>query len=271
MAPLCRPRPNLSCFRCCPPIRPAGHDHLDHRHELSRRFRANTAGLESNLSRPRPISGRFCWALGHLDREGRLIGCLLHPALNQGRDLRQLTGYGAKCARETCPQAQVFAGLDPDLAGAALDLIGPLDSFEFSSPKANPLWRLLLWGGPVLSLTYPAWTAPGSPLGAYLAGHPEPRARAYLLAGLTRRLGRPPSQPDRFEAQAERLVAELRPVLTSPLADQPFVHRLSLEPELGDFLRLGLGLNRLEAWRAEELAGRLEAALDRWAAGHSST
>ena len=143
MNSLCRPHQELSCFRCCPPIRPAGYDHLAHRPQLLRFLSENTAALSQNGPQLRPITGFSCWGLGFLDASERLVGCLLHPARNQGRDQRGLTGYGQKCARELCPQAQVFAALPPLVQEVALSLCQGQDSFAFSSPKANPLWGLL--------------------------------------------------------------------------------------------------------------------------------
>jgi len=271
-ASLCRPRPDLSCFGCCPPIRPQGYDHLDFKAGLVPQLRANTEALAAG-QRGGFISGVSCWGLGFLDQTERLVGCLIHPAQNQGRDLRVLTGFQDKCARELCPQARVFAVLEEPLRATLLDLaIGPqrkTDSFVFSSPKKNPLWKLLDWG-PVVLGALQEHLRPGRPFFHYLTGCPAPKARAHLLAGLLARLtdrhvfrlAQWPGFGHWFEAQAVQLCHRLRPKLTSPLANQPPVHRLGLEPSLADFLRLGLGLAKLDKGRALALGAEAETALE---------
>ncbi len=264
-ATLCRPAGDLACFRCCPPIRPPGYDHLDYRPELIRELAANTEAHKAGRSEGREITGFSCWGLGFLDDSDRLVGCLLHPAVNGGRDLRGATGYQDKCAREVCPQGVIFDRLEPDLRPALIETARAAgagrDSFAFSSPKTNPLWTLLLWGGPVLSATRPAWSDPTSPLGRYLKTHPEPRSRAYLLKRLAARIDPMGLDPKRFEAEAAELCRRLTPP-ASPLANPPFVHRLDLEAELADFIRLGLAAPRLEKDRAAELAARIDEAIE---------
>jgi hypothetical protein len=90
--------------------------------------------------------GFFCPGLGFLDARGRTAGCLLHPAGNEGRDLREPTGYAAKCARESCPAARAFAALAPAGRGVLLEACAGLDAFGFSSPRENPVMRLLAFG-----------------------------------------------------------------------------------------------------------------------------
>ncbi len=265
MTTLCRPREDLGCFRCCPPIRPAGYDHLDYKKELTRQFQENTRLIHSGRLVSKPITGFSCWGLGFLDSGRRLVGCLLHPALNRGQDRRFLTGYEVKCAREICPQAKTYAALDSPLQEAALNLAADGDSFVFSSLRANPLWSLLDWGQAVLSLSFPAWTAGRGELKTFLTSHPSPKARAWLLRGLLTRMEVVEIDLDRFEAEAGRLCANLRPPASSPLTDRPFVHRLGLKPGLAEFLRSGLGLPRLSPTAARELEARIEAALDQLA------
>jgi len=44
-----------------------------------------------------------CEFLGFVDREERRVGCMLHPVLHQGRDLRTCSFYGAElCANHFC-------------------------------------------------------------------------------------------------------------------------------------------------------------------------
>jgi len=45
-----------------------------------------------------------CEYLGFIDRYQRRVGCLLHPSLHQGRDLRGKSFYGGElCAEHLCP------------------------------------------------------------------------------------------------------------------------------------------------------------------------
>lgn len=143
---LCSPGRGLSCFACCPPIRPAGYDHLADRPSWRRLLSDNRAAhLRGELPR-RPILGFFCPGLGFLDSAGRAVGCLYHPAANDGRDLRHATGYQPKCARESCPEARAFARLARADQERLLDLCAGLDAFAYGSRSANPVRRLLGYG-----------------------------------------------------------------------------------------------------------------------------
>ncbi|RJX29943.1 MAG: hypothetical protein C4525_13785 [Desulfarculus sp.] len=142
---LCAPGQGLSCFACCPPIRPAGYDHAAHQGSLRRLLADNTAAVSQGRM-PGPITGFWCPGLGFLDRAGRQVGCLLHPARHQGQDLRGPTGYAAKCGRESCAPARAFAELTPAAREALLAPCAGMDSFAFSSPRLNPVMRLLAFG-----------------------------------------------------------------------------------------------------------------------------
>ena len=145
-APLCSPGRGLTCFACCPPIRPAGHDHLDHRSSWRRFLSDNRSEFLAGRRPDKEILGFFCPGLGFLDPAGRTAGCLYHPLRNDGHDLRVATGYQPKCARETCPELRAFARLDPAAREALLELCAGLDAFVFSSRRANPVMRLLAFG-----------------------------------------------------------------------------------------------------------------------------
>lgn len=253
---LCRPWPEAACFRCCPPIRPAEYDHLDNRAELERSFDA----AEDNGG---PTDGTTCWGLGWLDRSRRLIGCRLHPAVNRGQDRRIETGWQEKCDRELCPQAIIFTGLSEEVRLACRPLTTGLDSFSFSSPRTNPLWTLLLWGGPVLEPLVGLWRS-GGPWATYLTDRAEPRQEAFILAGLIKRLGPDDlPRPEEFAGFAAELIDRLRPAYRTPAVSSPWVHRLGLADQAADFIRLGLGIRRIGLGRAEEILSRVEAELDR--------
>src|SRR5574340_715142 len=97
MKTLCAPTPELACFGCCPPIRPAHYDPLDFARSLRRELVENRRRLLEEGPRYRPIVGYSCWGLGFLDAQGRRAGCLLHPFHNDGSELRSLIDYGDKC------------------------------------------------------------------------------------------------------------------------------------------------------------------------------
>ncbi len=151
---LCVPFDNTSCFRCCPPIRPAHYDHLLYAKSLKREFIENTTKIEERLKSPRKIIGFYCWALGYLDSGFKQIGCLLHPAQRGGKDLRYLTGYGEKCLREMCLQGRIFSKLTEPVKVFWLEITKGLNSFYFSSERANPIFHILLWGEKILSGLY---------------------------------------------------------------------------------------------------------------------
>ncbi len=264
---LCAPIEGLSCFGCCPPIRPVHYDHLEHVRSLRREFRENRARYLDEGPRYRPIVGFSCWALGYLDGRGRAIGCLLHPCQNRGEDLRHLIDYGNKCRREQCRPAREFSLLPPDGQRFWLPLVTGMNAFYFSSPRANPLFHLMLWGPAVLErmralseangwsvtellwrdvfLTDTAWTPSahrylfrllletGSHTGEAMGTLPERGRR--LLEGF---LGSPEVRKRRCETDHEAL---------------PLVHALAIDPDFQDLLRLGLGWKRC----APETAARV--------------
>jgi hypothetical protein len=62
---------------------------------------------EINRKRPAPRYQKIynCEFLGFIDRERKRVGCLLHPALNSGRNLRGISHHG----QETCDEAKCTA------------------------------------------------------------------------------------------------------------------------------------------------------------------
>ncbi len=147
---LCAPLPHLSCFGCCPPIRPAHYDPLDHASILKREFRENRKAIQERGLSPKPIVGYSCWALAFLGAQGKKVGCLLHPLQNGGTDFRHLIDYGNKCARETCRPAGFFHSLPQEGKRFWLELAAGFQSFFYSSRRANPLFHVLPWGSGVL-------------------------------------------------------------------------------------------------------------------------
>ena len=150
---LCSPGHGLACFACCPPIRPPGYDHLPWKSSLRRLFIDTTAAVRAGRLPDKVMLGFWCQGLGFLDPKGRTIGCLLHPAQNNGQDLRGPTGYQEKCARESCAQSRAFAVLEPETANKLAGLCRGMDSFAFSS-GGNPLMRLLAFGPVVAAAVF---------------------------------------------------------------------------------------------------------------------
>ena len=179
---LCSPGRGLSCVACCPPIRPAGYDHADHLGSLRRLLADNTRQMREQGPPTQPVTGYWCPGLGYLDQRWRVAGCLLHPAHNQGRDLRWPTGFQEKCARESCPPARAFAALKQPAREALLELCVGLESLAFGSPRRNPVMRLLAFGPEVA--TTAAGLGPGSreELAAWGWLTDAPPAWGWLLA-----------------------------------------------------------------------------------------
>ncbi len=208
-APLCSPGRGLTCFACCPPIRPAGHDHLDHRSSWRRFLSDNRAEFLAGRLPGKEIMGFFCPGLGFLDPAGRTAGCLYHPLRNQGQDLRVATGYQPKCARETCPELRAFARLEPAAREVLLDLCAGLDAFTFSSRRANPVMRLLGFGPAVAT----AVASLGLPDREALAGlawlWESPPAWGWLLGRLASERGAETLLRPGLAAEAQALAARL--------------------------------------------------------------
>lgn len=254
---LCAPDPRRSCFGCCPPIRPAHYDPLDWVSSLKREFRENRERFAQNRRLGRPIVGFSCWALGYLDSDGLRIGCLLHPARHAGRDLRHLTGYGEKCARECCLQAKHFQQLTPEAQDFWLGLAQGLGSFFYSSHRANPLFHVLLWGPTVLENLATLGRTHALSVTELMHRYPflvherwTPRGHRFLMEFLFLQADDDVIPDDRkIEETAQRIHEALcrelvrlgaalhRPPLT-------YVHRSSLSDAVADYLRGIHGITR---------------------------
>ena len=253
-ATLCSPGLGLSCFRCCPPIRPPQYDHLDFRGSLRNEFSRNRADYLAGLLPHREHTGFFCSGLGFLDAMGSRVGCLFHPVNNQGRDLRDATGYRDKCKRETCPQFRAFARLEPSRRETLLNLCRGLDAFEFSSPAKNPLMRLLALGpaaaGAVAELGVESLAGlERLPILAVAPHRGWPAAR--LLAARGADLAASPELP----VLLDELCAGLRRLAgpTPPLERGVYLHAQADEWEArfwkGEISRQKALPDELEAWR----------------------
>ncbi len=276
MKTLCAPTPELACFGCCPPIRPAHYDLLDFVGSLRREFIENRRNFLQEGPRYRPIVGYSCWGLGFLDARGRRAGCLLHPFQNEGRDLRYLIDYGNKCRRESCEPSRMFSLLPPEGREFWLPLVRGLNTFLYSSPRANPIFHLMLWGPDVLEplralAHYMNWTET-----ELLQRHRflldsawPPRASRYLFRLVLERFPETTGSDEPFEEicrEFRRRVLSL-PEIRLPhdtLPESVYTHSLPMEPDFCDFLRLGLGWRKASPRHAGRIKDRIEEIAKEW-------
>jgi len=128
MTPLCQ-RGEASCGLCC-----GLYNRVDHGRPalvalLTRRtralsglpgtpeaFRAAAAALAADEAPPLFPSVRVCSLLGWLDEEHTRVGCLGHPAVNGGTDLRDCGAYDAgNCRSFVCPSHSWLSEQEADL------------------------------------------------------------------------------------------------------------------------------------------------------------
>ena len=247
----------MQCFACCPPIRPKGYDHYPFRSSLRRLFIDSTALIKKGVLPQKEMLGFFCPGLGFLDKSGQKIGCLLHPLQNQGRDLRVLTGYQPKCARESCPASRAYAVLSAEDRLYFRDLCLGMDSFSFSSPGQNPVMRLLNLGPLLARLVFKAGPFGLAEMDSWACLGPDlPPAEGWFLAGLAGLRGKQllwdPDLPVLLKELNHDLLCRLEPL--SPRDGGEPLNCLTNEWE-ARFWRHLTGRNRvvpaeLENWRA---------------------
>ena len=114
---LCQPDNKKSCGACCglynwkDHSRPALESILKQRTELFfslgesqdlDEYKRRCQGRKSNGKLFETVFN--CEFLGFVDSDHKKVGCLLHPVVNKGNDLRDLGFYGAKtCSEHFCP------------------------------------------------------------------------------------------------------------------------------------------------------------------------
>ena len=264
---LCAPDRDQSCFACCPPIRPAGYEHIQHKNILKREFRENTLAFRKDDTKVLPITGFSCWALGYLDKGGRRIGCLLHPLHNEGTDLRFRVDYGEKCRRESCPESVAFSRLGNDAKHFWLHLADGLDSFAYSSRKENPLFTLLGWGKRLLELISSVEAYRKYDRKGFLREYPffqttlSPRPHAYLAKHLVTEenvhLLKEPGFGEEFLKFSGTLSSSLKKAF-GETAGETAVHRHPLDRDFLNFLRLSAKITKI----SKEDALRLKTSAD---------
>jgi len=252
---LCFPDMDKSCFACCPPIRPPGYEHIQYKNIIAKILRENTRLYNRDEKKIKSIIGYNCWALGYLDPEYKLIGCMLHPKQNNEEDLRFRIDYGEKCGRETCPQEKVFFQLTAKEQKFWLRLCTGLDSFSYSSRTVNPIFKMLDWGPTLLELIYRAEERKHFTRDfffrnySFLSSDIPARANAYLLNALIDEKNLHLLKNRIFESTLniihrrinDRIEKELK------LSDQgTYVHLMGLDSLFSDFLRLGLNIIKAE-------------------------
>ncbi len=261
---LCVPNDQVSCFACCPPIRPAGYDHIFHISSLKREIRENTLRFKKYGPGYKPIVGYYCWALGYIDESCRKIGCLLHPLMNSGKDLRYMVNYGNKCAREKCYQATVFDALSHECKLFWLEITNGLNSFYFSSKKANPIFHILNWGNFLLEHLFEYASLKGYICTELLWRLPflinrkvAPRKWRLPVKMLCNLADNTPLEDIKwsayftyFEKSFTELQKELRVFLKG---DGTYVHLLGLDEDLSEFIRFFAKLTKINGDGASTL------------------
>ena len=133
--PLCQPDPSKSCGACCGLYNWEDHSRGTLTPLLEKRtglfFAAGqdpevfqrAVARELSPSNPKLLETIYnCEFLGFLDEEKRRVGCLLHPSVNQGRDLRDQCFYGAEiCAGHLCPSHTSLTRAEQKSVLAALE------------------------------------------------------------------------------------------------------------------------------------------------------
>jgi hypothetical protein len=272
---LCFPHTGKSCFACCPPIRPASYEHIQHRNIIRRMLQENTEAFDGRAEHKVPITGFSCWALGYLDENHRLMGCLLHPAQNGGADLRYRTDYGEKCEREFCPEAKVFSGLALEAKTFWLQLTDGLDSFSYSSRGLNPLFEMMNWGEHLLSLLASNENHRAFRRESFFQSYPffstntSPRPNAYLINWLVDREGTHILKSQTFRSKFEMLSMHISKTLcqaaqqdNSPQPLDCHTHLLDLDRDFLNLLRLSARIAKTTEQNALALKDLVDRALE---------
>jgi hypothetical protein len=132
---LCQPDETKSCGACC-----GLYNWEDHsRKTLTALLETNTrlffsCGKQPDIAAYRKLQGTTitqqklcetiynCEFLGFINKEQTRIGCLLHPCLHQGDDLRESSFYGAEmCAGHFCPSYSYLSVPEQAAAATAID------------------------------------------------------------------------------------------------------------------------------------------------------
>ncbi len=265
---LCYPDGEKSCFACCPPIRPPEYEHIRFKNFIHRELVRNTIEFKNSCPSKRPITGYSCWAMGYIDDRFRVPGCLLHPYLNQGKDLRYLVDYQDKCRRESCREYHIFALLREDEKKFYIRMTDGMDSFTYSSRRLNPLFRLLNWGETVLRAI--ARNGNSSPISfeelfelyPFLTTSHNPRACSYIVSEVISNRGVSIMMIRGFKEELDyfmsQIIEDLRGYELNK-SNGEYYYKLPFQKDLLEFIRFGLGIKKL----SKEDAHRVKTLLQR--------
>jgi hypothetical protein len=130
-SPLCQPDKCKSCGACCGLYNYQDNSRAVLTERLRRRtecfavlrddpdqYRHEVAALEG----PKLYETIYnCEFLGFID-EGTRVGCLLHPQLNKGKDLRGISFYGADlCRQHLCPSHDKLTAIEKEVVMRIVD------------------------------------------------------------------------------------------------------------------------------------------------------
>lgn len=259
---LCFPDSSKSCFACCPPIRPAGYDHINYKSIINKVLLENTSGYNPEERDIRPVTGFSCWALGYLDPEYKQPGCLLHPSQNNGEDLRYRIDYGTKCVRESCHEARIFETLSEEQKHFWLRLARGMDSFEYSSRKINILYKIISWGNKILALIADRETEKNLDRSRFLQLYPffnctiPPKGNAYLLTYVANERGcevlKKRGIEKSFRLFSKKLISGIKERFDRGGGPE-YVHKMDMDILFTDFVRISLQIKKSEYSTIEKI------------------
>lgn len=259
---LCFPDTEKSCFACCPPIRPPGYVHADYESIIKRILRENSIEYCPDKRDIKPVTGFSCWALGYIDAQYKRIGCLLHPQINNGHDLRYRIDYGSKCVRESCPEEKTFSIMDEKQKSFWLHLTTGMDSFEYSNRKTNLLFKILSWGNKLLAEISDNDNKRYCSKKQFLQSYPffktqlSPRGHAFPVSQVILNKGNDLLTSNEFKNKytgfSKLLTKKIKTKFKFP-SDGVFVHKLGINNEFSDFIRLTLGIRKAEITLVDKL------------------
>ncbi len=133
---LCQPDPRKSCGACCglynykDSSRESLEARLDARTTLFHdtvRDRRDLGAFAKRITSIESMEKRYeviycCEYLGFLDKEHRRVGCLLHPSMNRGVDMRDVSFYGRElCDGHFCPSYHYLAPWEQEAVVNTID------------------------------------------------------------------------------------------------------------------------------------------------------
>ena len=252
---LCFPDSEKSCFACCPPIRPPEYTHADYENIIKRTIRENSKDYNPDEKDLKPITGFSCWALGYVDAEYKKIGCLLHPLVNNGRDMRYRIDYGVKCLRESCPEEKVFSMLAEREKHFWLSLTTGMDSFEYSNRNTNQLFKMLGWGNILLAEISDNDNGKYYSKKQFLRRYPFfntrllPKGHSCPVNYIIREKGVDLLANIDFKKKYENFSKMIQEKISLNFKlphGGIFVHKLGINREFSDYIRLTLGIGKAE-------------------------